>query len=220
MALLLFLLTGRLHKKILSELQDWNVAPRLSQCSAPAAAGQHLQRKGCFFSRAFGVFLLLCSCTFLNTGCNYSGGHADHDVQDTLSVHPGQCHQRQLWRGEQLSNHRHPDVVLNQSAINIIFKLWFFRSRIFYSISGRGCLTTCCRCWKTLSLWTFFASVTRSSTKWLFKTHHFLFIFTYQKRGLTIIVLVSFSSGSHGCVDSSDNAGDAWEVEFVSWLHM
>lgn len=31
-----------------------------------------------------------------------SGGHVDHDVQDTLSMHPGQCHQRQLWRGEQL----------------------------------------------------------------------------------------------------------------------
>lgn len=57
--LLVFLLTGRLHQEILSQLQNWNVAPGLPQRSASAAAGKRLQRKGkiFFFLRAFaGVF--------------------------------------------------------------------------------------------------------------------------------------------------------------------
>lgn len=39
-------ISGRFHQKILSELQNWNSAPRLPQCSASPAAGKPLQRKG------------------------------------------------------------------------------------------------------------------------------------------------------------------------------
>lgn len=40
------LLPGGLHQEILSQLQNWNVAPRLPQRSASAAAGKRLQREG------------------------------------------------------------------------------------------------------------------------------------------------------------------------------
>lgn len=40
--------SGRLHQKILFELQNWNAAPRLSQRSASSPAGEHLQGQGRF----------------------------------------------------------------------------------------------------------------------------------------------------------------------------
>lgn len=42
----LLYISGRFHQEILFELQNWNVAARLSQRSASSSAGRYLQRKG------------------------------------------------------------------------------------------------------------------------------------------------------------------------------